>query len=114
MRAISGSTSASRPVSSSNSKARRARPSVSILVSSSRTRSRLTDGSAAEAADGLHGGGVEFKAEARGKAHGAQHAQVVFFKALAGRADGADEMPLQVAAAADVVEQLAVGSVRPG
>ncbi len=40
--ATSGRTSESSPVSSSSSKALRARPSVSILVSSSRTRSRLT------------------------------------------------------------------------
>ena len=64
-----------------------------------------------EAADGFHGRGVDGVSEARGKAHGAQHAQLVLGEALLRRADGAHQAALQVAPAFDVVEQLAVRSV---
>ena len=105
MRATSGSTSRSRPVSSSSSKARRAWPSVSILVSSSRTRSRLTCVNARrQRADGREGFRLDAVAEARGEAHGAQHAQLVFVEAALGIADGADDAGLEIVAAADVVE----------
>ena len=43
------------------------------------------------AADGLEGGGLDLEVEAGGEADGAQHAQMVFAKALVRVADGADD-----------------------
>ena len=109
MRAISGSTSASRPVASRSWKARRAWPSVSILVSSSRTRSRLTAcGFGGEAADGGGGAGVELEAEAGGEADAADHAEVVFFEAGVGLADGAHDAGVEVGQAADKINHSGV------
>ena len=45
--------------------------------------------------------------EARGKAHGAQHPQLVFGEAQLGAADGADDFGLQILLSADVVKNLA-------
>jgi hypothetical protein len=36
-------------------------------------------------------GGVDLELEAGGETDGAQHAQVIFFEAAVGRADGADD-----------------------
>ncbi len=54
---------------------------------------------------------LDFETEARGETRGAQDAQVIFFKALRGVADGADEPGGQVALAVDVVDDLAAGGV---
>ncbi len=47
---------------------------------------------------------VDFKIEAGGKPHGADHAQPVFFKALFRVADGADKAPLKIPPAFDQVD----------
>ena len=57
-----------------------------------------------ERADGGESGGFDLEPEARGKAHGAQQAQLVFFEALLGVADGADDAGIEIGEAADVVE----------
>jgi dienelactone hydrolase len=59
------------------------------------------------AADGVEGGGLNFKLEAGGETHGAQHAQVIFLKPLLRVADGADAALFDVAAAFHEVEHLA-------
>src|SRR5579864_588446 len=55
------------------------------------------------------GEGLRFNrvAEAGGKAHGAEHAQLVFRESLMGLADGADDALLQVFASAHVVKDFA-------
>jgi hypothetical protein len=67
-----------------------------------------------ETADGGGCGGVDLKAEPRGKANGAQHAQVIFFKALAGLADGADDTGSEIGQAVDVVDQSCAESFSDG
>jgi hypothetical protein len=54
-----------------------------------------------------HGGsrcGVQLEAEAGSEAHGAQHAQMVFFKAQFGLADGANDAGFEVGQSAHVVD----------
>jgi hypothetical protein len=54
-----------------------------------------------------HGGsrcGVQLEAEAGSEAHGAQHAQVVFFKAQLGLADSANDAGIDVSQAAHVID----------
>ncbi len=57
-----------------------------------------------EAAHGGGCGGFDLEAEAGGEAHGAQHAQMVLFKALLGLADGADDAGVEVGEAADIID----------
>ena len=54
--------------------------------------------------DCRHGCGIDLEIEARGKTHGAQHAQFVFGKAAFGIADGAHDSGLQIVAAADKIQ----------
>jgi hypothetical protein len=54
-----------------------------------------------------HGGsrcGVQLEAEAGSEAHGAQHAQVVFFKAQLGLTNGPDDAGFEVGQSAHVVD----------
>jgi hypothetical protein len=63
----------------------------------------LIDG-VSELADGALGFGIDGEVEARGKADGAEHAQLVFFKTAMRLADGADDAGAEIALAADVIE----------
>ena len=53
-----------------------------------------------------HGCGIDLVIEARGKTHGAEHAQFVFRKTAFGIADGAHDSGFQVVAAADEIQDL--------
>jgi hypothetical protein len=55
-------------------------------------------------ADGALGFGIDGEVEARGKADGAEHAQLVFFKTAMRLADGADDAGAEIVLAADVIE----------
>ena len=58
-----------------------------------------------EAANRAQRFAVELEAEARSETHGAQHAQVIFFKTQLGSADSADDPGLEIGDAANVVEK---------
>ncbi len=62
-----------------------------------------------EVAHGGVGGRFEVEAEARGKTHGAEQAQVVLFQAALGAADGAEDASVEVGEAADVVDDGSCG-----
>ena len=49
---------------------------------------------------------LDLEAEHRGEAHGAQHAQAILAEAVAGVADRAEHARLEIALAADVVDEL--------
>ena len=57
-----------------------------------------------ELADGAFGFRFDGEVETGGEADGAEHAQLVFFKAAMGLADGADDAVAEIVFAADVVE----------
>ncbi len=57
-----------------------------------------------ESADGGECCRFDLEAEARGEADGAQQAQLVFFKAAIGLADGADDAGIEIGETADVVD----------
>ena len=57
--------------------------------------------------DGGEGRRLDGVIKARGKSHGANHAQLVFAEAHVGLADGADDARADVLAAADEIEHLA-------
>jgi hypothetical protein len=57
-----------------------------------------------ESLDGRGGGGVDIELEAGSEADAAQHAEVVFFKAEFGAADGADDASIEIGDAVDVVD----------
>ena len=60
--------------------------------------------SGGELADGALGFRFDGEAEAGGEADGAEHAQLVFFEAAVGLADGADDPFAKIAFAADVIQ----------
>src|SRR5580704_7256265 len=90
---ISGRTSLSKPLSSRRKNARRAGPSVSMRVNSSRTRWR------------------DRVFEACGKAHCSQHAQLVFAEALLRLSDGADDPSFQVLASGHKIQHFAARGI---
>ena len=55
----------------------------------------------------------QVKAEARGEAHRAQHAQMVFLKALLGAADGADHAGIEIGEPANAIEHSGAKSSLP-
>ena len=58
-----------------------------------------------ELAHGGESGGFDLESEAGGEADGAKQAKLVFFEALFGSADGANDAGIEIVEAADVVEQ---------
>jgi hypothetical protein len=60
--------------------------------------------SGGELADGALGFRFDGEVEAGGETHGAEHAQLVFFKAAVGLANGADDAVAEIVFAADVIQ----------
>jgi hypothetical protein len=64
-----------------------------------------------KALHGLHGGRVDPESQARRKAHGPQHPEMVFMKPDLGIADGADHSIAEVVAAAYKIENLILAGI---
>ena len=56
-----------------------------------------------ETVDGGGRHGIDLEVEAGGEANGAEHSKMIFFKALGGLADGANETGVEVGQALDVI-----------
>jgi len=106
MAEISGRSCWSRPESFSNSKPRRAAPSVRSLVNSSRRAREKRREFPERVPEWRRRWRARWRSRNARKANRAKHAQFILGEAAFGIADGADEPSVKILLAADVVEDL--------